>query len=64
MVMSQLFFLWNGFNFNSFLNFLRRVLPLVEPGYLRSLIPEQAPEQGEQWQSIFQDVERVIMPGV
>ncbi len=42
----------------------RRVLPTVEPGYLRGLIPEQAPEQGEAWQNIFQDIERVIMPGV
>ncbi|KAI9554739.1 hypothetical protein GHT06_020015 [Daphnia sinensis] len=42
----------------------RRVLPTVEPGYLRKLIPEEAPEQGETWQSIFQDIERVIMPGV
>lgn len=48
---------------NSFLR-CRRVLSTVEPGYLRALIPEHAPEQGESWQSIFQDVERVIMPGV
>ncbi|EFX64462.1 hypothetical protein DAPPUDRAFT_19266, partial [Daphnia pulex] len=41
----------------------RRVLPIVQSGYLRGLIPEEAPEQGETWQSIFQDIERVIMPG-
>ncbi len=39
-------------------------MPEVQPGYLRGLIPEEAPEQGETWQSIFQDIERVIMPGV
>jgi aromatic-L-amino-acid decarboxylase len=40
------------------------VLPTVQPGYLRELIPEEAPEQGETWKSRFQDIERVIMPGV
>lgn len=45
-------------------SFNRRVLPTVEPGYLRELIPAEAPEQGEAWQFIFQDIERVIMPGV
>lgn len=28
------------------------------------MIPEAAPERGESWQVIFQDIERVIMPGV
>lgn len=42
----------------------RRVLPTVQPGYVRHLIPDQAPEKGEPWEAIFQDIERVIMPGV
>ncbi|XP_021950777.1 aromatic-L-amino-acid decarboxylase [Folsomia candida] len=42
----------------------RRVLPTVKPGYLRDLIPEEAPEDGEKWQDIMKDIERVIMPGV
>jgi len=42
----------------------RRVLPTVKPGYVRELIPDHAPEHGEPWQDIFNDVERVIMPGV
>jgi hypothetical protein len=42
----------------------RRVLPTVEPGYLRPLIPEEAPECPEQWQDVMKDIERVIMPGV
>ena len=42
----------------------RRVFPDVSPGYLRPLIPDNAPEQGETWETIFSDVERVIMPGV
>lgn len=42
----------------------RRVFPDVKPGYIRHLLPEQAPELGEDWDTIFSDVERVIMPGV
>lgn len=42
----------------------RRVLPDVQPGYMRSLIPESAPLEGERWENIFADVERVIMPGI
>ena len=42
----------------------RRVLPDVKPGYMSNLLPESAPLEGEPWQAIFDDVERVIMPGV
>lgn len=42
----------------------RPVLSTVAPGYIRSLIPDHAPEKGEPWQDIFKDIERVIMPGV
>lgn len=42
----------------------RRVLPTVQPGYIRTLIPDHAPEKGESWDEIFKDIERVIMPGV
>ncbi|KAL1132307.1 hypothetical protein AAG570_010263 [Ranatra chinensis] len=42
----------------------RRVYPAVQPGYLRSLIPQSAPLDPESWDDIFSDVERVIMPGV
>lgn len=42
----------------------RRVLPTVEPGYLRPLIPEKAPEKPDKWQDVMADLERVIMPGV
>ncbi|KAL5019867.1 hypothetical protein ScPMuIL_002759 [Solemya velum] len=42
----------------------RRVFPNVSPGYMRELVPESAPEKGEQWDDIFKDVERVIMPGI
>ena len=42
----------------------RRVFPDVTPGYIRELQPAEAPEKGEEWDEIFKDVERVIMPGV
>ncbi|XP_076029996.1 aromatic-L-amino-acid decarboxylase [Oratosquilla oratoria] len=42
----------------------KRVLPEVEPGYLRPLIPDSAPEDPESWQDIMKDIDRVIMPGV
>ncbi|XP_054162404.1 histidine decarboxylase-like [Oppia nitens] len=42
----------------------RRVFPDVKPGYMRQLLPECAPLNGEDWDSIFADIEKVIMPGV
>uniref|UniRef100_A0A4W4E4E7 Aromatic-L-amino-acid decarboxylase n=1 Tax=Electrophorus electricus TaxID=8005 RepID=A0A4W4E4E7_ELEEL len=42
----------------------RQVYPDVEPGYLRSLIPEEAPDEPEAYEDVIQDIERVIMPGV
>ncbi|XP_073534437.1 aromatic-L-amino-acid decarboxylase [Phyllobates terribilis] len=42
----------------------RQVFPEVEPGYLRPMIPDSAPEEGETYEDIMKDVERVIMPGV
>lgn len=42
----------------------RRVFPDVSPGYMRKLVPDSAPEKGEDWEDIFNDIERVIMPGV
>ncbi|XP_062947923.1 histidine decarboxylase isoform X2 [Cynocephalus volans] len=42
----------------------RRVTPDVQPGYLRALLPESAPEEPDSWDSIFGDIERIIMPGV
>lgn len=41
----------------------RRVTPSVEPGYLRSLIPSEAPFKPEPWEQVMDDVENKIMPG-
>uniref|UniRef100_A0A3B5RAZ8 Aromatic-L-amino-acid decarboxylase n=1 Tax=Xiphophorus maculatus TaxID=8083 RepID=A0A3B5RAZ8_XIPMA len=42
----------------------RPVYPDLEPGYLRSLIPTEAPLEPESYEEIMHDVERVIMPGI
>ncbi|XP_020793214.2 aromatic-L-amino-acid decarboxylase [Boleophthalmus pectinirostris] len=42
----------------------RPVYPDVEPGYLRHLIPTEAPEDPESFDDLLKDVDRVIMPGV
>ncbi|XP_064116167.1 histidine decarboxylase-like [Macrobrachium nipponense] len=42
----------------------RRVLPDVKPGYMRSLVPDHAPEDPEPFTNIYTDVEDVIMPGM
>ena len=45
-------------------NICRRVLPTVEPGYMKPLLPTEAPERPESWEDIMSDIERIIMPGV
>ncbi|XP_060529679.1 tyrosine decarboxylase [Cylas formicarius] len=42
----------------------RRVTPNIEPGYLRKLLPQEAPANPEDWDAIIADVETKIMPGV
>ncbi|XP_026329479.1 tyrosine decarboxylase isoform X2 [Hyposmocoma kahamanoa] len=42
----------------------RRVTPSVEPGYLRTALPEDPPLQPEPWEDVMNDVENKIMPGV
>lgn len=42
----------------------RRVTPNIEPGYLKKLLPEEAPLHPEKWSEIMEDVENKIMPGV
>ena len=42
----------------------RRVLPEVQPGYMREMLPGTAPHKPERWEDIMKDVESAIMPGV
>lgn len=36
----------------------------MEPGYLKPLLPSEAPQSPEEWKDIMADIEKVIMPGV
>ena len=40
------------------------VLSRVRPGEIRDALPAHAPEQGEDFDAIFSDFERIILPGV
>ncbi len=40
------------------------VLSRVHPGEIRNALPAHAPEQGEDFDAIFADFERIILPGV
>lgn len=42
----------------------RDVAPRVDPGFMHSIIPKEAPEQGEDFQKMLNDVENKIMPGM
>ncbi|XP_056230526.1 histidine decarboxylase [Seriola aureovittata] len=42
----------------------RRVIPDVKPGYMKELLPDTAPTEPEDWETIFNDIEKVVMPGV
>ena len=42
----------------------RRVVSNVEPGYLRKIISQSPPEEGERWEDIQKDIESKIMPGM
>ena len=40
------------------------MLPSVEPGYLRPLVPDRIPIDAEKWTDVINDMDTVIMPGV
>ncbi|XP_017488202.1 PREDICTED: aromatic-L-amino-acid decarboxylase-like [Rhagoletis zephyria] len=42
----------------------RPVLPDVQPGYINALVPASAPETGEPWEKLFNDIEGVVMRGM
>ncbi|KAM7036850.1 aromatic-L-amino-acid decarboxylase isoform 2-T2 [Passerculus sandwichensis] len=42
----------------------RQVFPDVEPGYLRPLVADCAPQDPESFEDVFKDIEKIIMPGV
>ena len=42
----------------------RRVTPEIQPGYLRPLVPDAPPQEGEAWDAIQKDLTEKIMPGL
>ena len=40
------------------------VLPRVEPGALRSLLPDEPPEEGEPFASVLGDMDRLVVPAL
>ena len=42
----------------------RKVLPSVEPNYIRTVVPANPPEHPETWNAVFGDIEKVVMDGV
>jgi aromatic-L-amino-acid decarboxylase len=40
------------------------VLSRVKPGEIAGMLRAEAPEHGESWERIFEDFERVVMPGI
>lgn len=42
----------------------RPVMAQVQPGYLKSALPQGAPQQGEPFQAILDDVDKLVMPGL
>ncbi|KAJ8058889.1 hypothetical protein OCU04_011873 [Sclerotinia nivalis] len=42
----------------------RRVVSNVEPGYLKKILPDGPPQEGESWAEIQKDIESKIMPGL
>ncbi|KAI1280549.1 Histidine decarboxylase [Halotydeus destructor] len=42
----------------------RRVFPDVKPGYMRPLLPTRAPDEGESFDKILEDMKRVVVPGL
>ncbi|KAL3123545.1 hypothetical protein niasHT_006624 [Heterodera trifolii] len=41
----------------------RMPLPDVKPGYIRALIPDEAPKTAEEWERIFADIEPIVLRG-
>ncbi len=40
------------------------VLPAVEPGEIKNMLPDRPPRNGEAMEKILADIDRVIMPGI
>ncbi len=42
----------------------RRIVPDIEPGDVRAMLPEHPPTEPETWDAVMADVDRVVLPGI
>ncbi len=42
----------------------RRIVPDIEPGDVRAMLPEHPPAAAEPWADVMADIERVVLPGI
>jgi aromatic-L-amino-acid decarboxylase len=42
----------------------RPITPVVEPGEIRAMLPDAAPEQPEPFDAILRDLDEIVMPGI
>ena len=42
----------------------RRIVPEIEPGDVRAMLPEHPPSEPEAWDAVIADVDRVVLPGI
>ena len=42
----------------------RPITPAIEPGEIRSMLPDAAPEQPEPFDAILRDLDEIVMPGI
>ncbi len=42
----------------------RRIVPDIEPGDVRAMLPEHPPTEPESWDAVLADVERVVVPTI
>jgi aromatic-L-amino-acid decarboxylase len=42
----------------------KNVVSAVEPGYLKKILPDGPPQEGEKWEDIQKDIETKIIPGL
>ena len=42
----------------------RRIVPDIEPGDVRAMLPEHPPTEPEPWDAVIADINRVVLPGI
>ncbi|MEA3511580.1 MAG: pyridoxal-dependent decarboxylase, partial [Actinomycetota bacterium] len=42
----------------------RPITPAVEPGEIRAMLPDAAPETPEPFEAILRDLDEIVMPGI